>query len=134
MLRLKFFNENVTPMMSRNYFLFFSDTSRPLALPHRAEMPRPLILVSEDHREARVTDMARVEVITIGAGGPAEARGETPGLRCRAGPEVSRPQVTAKTGEAGLHPTLEARGETSTRVTPHFPHFLTVLLVIDLGG
>ena len=87
-------------------------------------MPRPLIPVSEDRREARVTDMARVEVITIGAGGPAEARGETPGLRCRAGPEVSRPQVTAKTGGAGLHPTLEARGETSTLVLhPIFPIF-----------
>ena len=83
-------------------------------------MLRPLILVSEDRREARVTDMARVEVITIGAGGPAAARGETQGLRCRAGPEAIRPLVTVKIGGAGLHPTLEARGETSTRVTSHF--------------
>ena len=54
--------------------------------------------------------MARVVAITTGAGGRAEAKGETPGLRSREGHEVIRPRV--KTGGAGHRPTQEAKGET----------------------
>ena len=110
MLCLKFFHENVTLISDRTNFSIFSVTSRPQALPHLAGTPLPLILVSGDQREARVTDMARVGVTTTGAGGRVEARGETPGL-VRAGPEVTQPRVTVKTGGAGPRPTQEARGE-----------------------
>ena len=58
--------------------------------------------------------MARVGVITTGAEGAAEARGETPGLG--AGPEVTQPRVTVRTGGAGRRPTQEARGETRNRI------------------
>ena len=110
MLCLKFFHENVTLISDRTNFSIFSVTSRPQALPHLAETPRPLTLVWGDQREARVTDMARVGVTTTGAGGRAEAKGGIPGLRSREGREVIRPRVT--TEGAGHRPTQEAKGET----------------------
>ena len=91
-------------------FSIFSATSRPRALPRLVGTPRPLTPVSGAPREGQLTDMARVVAITTGAGGRAEAKGETPGLRSREGHEVIRPRV--KTGGAGHRPTQEAKGET----------------------
>ena len=97
----------MTSIFGRSNIYIFSVTSRLRAPPLLVETHRPHTLELGALRGVPVTDMARVEVITTGAGGRAEVRGERPGLRASQAHEV-----TVRTGGAGHLPTPEVRGET----------------------